>query len=320
MRSVQSKSIKYFLIGLCATLSACGGGGGGSAPPPTPLTDDQLLGIAKSANTADWILLTADNLLGKAPSLLTSSRATLSGSNTTALNGDTPYCTSGSYTVTWNFNDTLYYSVGDNVTVDFKNCVRPNTLTYKGTVTFSITAASLNGTTDVVTITSNLNNFSIQIAQSSTLSFSNADNLTYTRTRLALGNNSYTYPVTFSTNGAFTATLGIVSNNLAAGTYTISNVSVLKNYPTDENNLTREESFTSSDGTYNGIVNTNVIPRAFTLTNNAYTTTTYPTNKVAYSGATINLKTNSSSSTTMSGTNTDGSTFTTVDTGYGYSY
>jgi hypothetical protein len=323
MRPVQSKSIKYLFVGLCATLSACGGGGGDGSAKDIPLTDSQLLAVAKSANSADWSLTIVDTLQSQGMSYLIGHRKTyftfpaLSGSNTNVLDrNNTPLCSSGRYTATWNFKSLDYYAVDDTITVDFSNCVRSSGATYNGSEIFSITSSTLNGT-NYTTVTSNLNNLSYTSSKGSAISFSNADKITYTSSGTYL-NNSYAYPFTYTTNASYTTKLVTTATNLEPGTYTVSNASMLTNYASDGNS-TESASFNSSDGTYNDVIITNITPTKVTTENNI-TTTTYPKNSLTYSGATINLKTNSSSSTTMSGTNTDGSTFTTVDTGYGYSY
>jgi hypothetical protein len=311
MISIVKPSSKYLYISLAFVLSACGGGGGSSAPA-TPLTSAQIQGVAKSANSADWILITVDSIQYAGLNYLGNIYTTLSGTNTTSTDLGT-VCTSGSYLATWNVKDSFAYTVGDTITLALTNCVKTGGYTYNGSETYTITGVS----NQQVSISSSLDNLTVSTANNlSSLSFSNS-NMTYSKT-ITTG---VIYPKTFRTSGAISATLTTTAGNIASATYSITNAMVTDTWRSVASHALAD-SFTSSDGTYSNLTLTNT--RAKVRTNffpdgtGSFYTETFPKYVVQYSGASIQIETADSYSSIVSGNNADGSTISNINLNYAY--
>jgi hypothetical protein len=313
MNQQFNQCLKFVSLSLALALSGCGGGGGGSSAT-TPLSNTQIQDAAKSANSADWIMTTVDAIQYAGFTYLGKIQTTLSGTNTTSIDLGT-VCTSGSYAATWNVGSATSYTVGDTITLTLSNCVKPDGYTYNGSETYVITSTSI----EQATSSSSLNDLTVStINNLSSLSFSNS-NLNYSKT-ITTGT---TYPKTFKSTGLITAVLSTTAGNIASGTYNISNATVTDTWSAvDSHALTN--SLTSSDGTYNNLELTNT--RAKVRINfladgsGSFYTQTFPKYLVKYSGASINVETVDSYTSTLSGTNTDGSTIANTSIGYAYFY
>ena len=311
MISSVKPSSKYLYISLAFVLSACGGGGGSSAPA-TPLTSAQIQGVAKSANSADWIVTTVDSVQYAGLNYLGNVYSTLSGTNTTSTDLGT-VCTSGNYSATWNVGSPTAYSVGDSITLTLNNCVKTDGYTYNGYETYTITAVS----NEQVAISSSLDNLTVSTANNlSSLSFSNG-NMAYSKTITS----GVTYPKTFKSSGGISATLTTTAGNIASATYIITNIAMTDTWSSVASHALAD-SFNSSDGTYNNLTLTNT--RAKVRTNflangtGSFYTETFPKYLAQYSGASIQIETADSYSSIVSGNNTDGSTISNINLNYAY--
>jgi hypothetical protein len=315
------KSIsKFASLSLVLALAGCGAGGD-TAAGATPLTSAQIQDATKSANSANWILSTVDTIQYIGFTYLANLQ-TLSGTNTTTTDLGTVCPNGGSYLATWLTNSTQYLTVGDTITLNLTNCVKSDGYTYNGSETYTITSATLpTPTTSEVIIKSVLDNLTVttpQVMLSSTplttLSFSGT-NMSFSRTQ-TLSNNTYTYPKTYKSTGNLTANMTTSAGNIASGTYTISNATANDVFSSSSAH-SLAYSLTSSDGTFNNLVLTNTQPKE--STSSGLVISAYPIYQVNYSGAQITA-TVSASGTTLSGTNSDGSTISNISLGSKYFY
>jgi len=299
MYSNFKTSLKYASLSLAIALSGCGGGG--SSPSVTALSTAQIQDAVKSSNSADWIFKTVDSIQYAGYMYLNKLTTTLSGTNTTTADLGT-LCSSGSYTATWNVGSATSFTLGDTITLTLTNCVKPDGYTYNGSETYTVMSMRDNGnSTDEVTISSSLNNLTLTTPQQTSLSFSSS-NIIFTRNRTWSDSTStYSYPMTFQSTGGINSIMSTSASNIASGTYTISNATLVDSY-TNPSTHTIAASLTSSNATFNNVVLTNTQPRSIISSS----TTAYPIYLIKYAGAQITA-TVSAFRTTLSGTNSDGS-------------
>jgi hypothetical protein len=312
MSSKNYQSLKHLSLSLAFALSACGGGGGDSSNTASPLSSTQAQGAAKSANSADWIMTSVEAIQYEGFSYLGRISTALAGTNTTSTDLGT-VCTSGSYAATWSVGSAASFSVGDTITLTLTNCVKSDGYTYNGSETYTINSVS----SGQVTSSSSVNNLTVStINNLSHLSFSNS-HLSYNKT-ITIGT---TYPKTFKSTGGVTAVLTTTAGNIASGTYTISNSTLTDTWrAVDSHALT--DSLTSSDGTYNNIELTNLRPKVrksfLADGSGSYYTETFPKYLIKYSAASINVDVVDAYTSTLSGTNADGSIISNTSIGYAY--
>lgn len=307
---ITKPSFLALYISLVFVLSACGGGS--SSSPATPLTSAQIQGAVKSANTVHSILTAVDSLQYTGLSYLSNIKTALSGANTTSTDLGT-VCTSGSYSATWKVGSSSAYSVGDTITLVLTNCVKPGGYTYNGSESYTIKSLS----DGQITISSSLDNLAVMSATKlSSFSFSNS-NITYNKT-ITTGAR---FPTTFKLSGGTTVNLTTTAGNIASATYNISNVLMTEKWGSADS-YELVNSFTSSDGTYNNLTltNTRAKVRANYLPDGAgsFYTATFPNYLVQYSGAAIQIETVDSYSSTLSGSNADGSAISKISINFPY--
>ena len=262
-----------------------------------PLSNAAIQTIVKSANTSSssvsFIQSEAFYLSRSLESL--SSSGTIVGTNTSLPNSPA-VCASGSYTASWNVASATFVTVGDFLEMNYNNCDG-----YNGKAKFTFTGFPSGGRSGVPLFT----NFSYLTSNATTISVASSS-LAWTTTSVDLN----VFPRSITMTGSLTNSVNTTANNLYSGnhTYSSSAITFTKSYPSS---TVESESYKlfSNDGTQSYNVDT-VTPKSYT----SGSVTTNGVTDVKLGAATLRVS-SSGTDSTVTGTNTDGSTVSPITLG-----
>jgi hypothetical protein len=302
----------FFALISASVLSACGGGGGGSSGSDiSGLSDDQIKAVAKSANSANYVLSYLVQIPDDGSYYISSIYSELNGLNKKSADvGD--ICTSGTYTASWSVASSVLVTPGDTMTVNYTNCMKLNGAVYNGSEKHTVISVITSDGKYTKTVSSTPVNLSIKKGVNKiTIS---SGGLSYIRTE---PDSSDEYPMTYEYKTNASVVLEAPVGELVSGTYDIANAK-RTDAAVASGSYSVSESFTSSSNNYKDIAAASTRSLVLSTATSMVTPIVYPKYNLFYSGATIEVE-SFATSTYLSGTNSNGAKISPILIS-GYSY
>ena len=308
MKKIDSKLL--FALISASVLSACGGGGG-SGSGISGLSDDQIKAVAKSANSASYILSFLVGIPDDGSYYISSIYSELSGLNKKSPDiGD--ICTSGTYTASWSVASSVLVTPGDTMTVNYANCMKINGAVYNGSEKHTVVSVITSEGKYTKTVSSTPMNLTVQKGVNKITIPSGV--LSYIRTAPA---SSDEYPKTYEYKTNVSAILEAPVGELVSGTYDIANAKRTDASVTS-GSYSVTESFASSSNNYKDISAVSTRSLVLSTATSKVIPIVYPKYNLFYSGATIEVE-SFATTTSLSGTNSNGAKISPILIS-GYSY